>query len=308
MSRVLVILVLLLFLISCGPSNDVDSVFIKKTGFAGNTGDNCGSGGSNCDGRECGSDGCGGSCGSCDDNDPCTVDSCSDGSCNYEDLCSNGEACCDGECAVCCDVDDCDGLGLTTPGCCDTNPLPFVFGGECYDLDSDPDNCGSCGNDCGFLGFGNTECCDGECAECCDDNDCDDGVCCDGECVECCDAGDCGGLDYDFPGCCNNECKDLDSDRNFCGDCDTDCLSQYGCNYKCDDGACNELYNYCQSISQDDYNNLPIPQLDALCNMARNGAGYSGVDVDCGECRVSVSCSPNQELNLDCRATVCIEF
>ena len=42
--------------------------------------------------------------------------------------------------------------------------------------------------------------------------------------------------------------------------------------------------------------------------MARNGAGYSGVDVDCGECRVSVSCSPNQELNLDCRATVCIEF
>ncbi len=32
-----VLLVLLLFLISCGPANDVDSVFIKKTGFAGST-------------------------------------------------------------------------------------------------------------------------------------------------------------------------------------------------------------------------------------------------------------------------------
>lgn len=40
----------------------------------------------NCEGvggwiRECGDDGCGGLCGSCDDQDPCTIESCSEGAC-----------------------------------------------------------------------------------------------------------------------------------------------------------------------------------------------------------------------------------
>ncbi len=71
MLKIGVILVLLLFLISCGPANDVDSVFIKKTGFAGSTGG--GSGGCTTDAD-------------CDDNNACTTDSCDDdGNCANED-------------------------------------------------------------------------------------------------------------------------------------------------------------------------------------------------------------------------------
>jgi len=49
-----------------------------------------------CAGRECGDDGCGGSCGSCDDDDLCTVDACSApaGQCTHETLaCDDGEPC-----------------------------------------------------------------------------------------------------------------------------------------------------------------------------------------------------------------------
>jgi hypothetical protein len=38
-----------------------------------------------CTGLECGDDGCGGSCGACDDKDPCTDDTCDAGTCVFAD-------------------------------------------------------------------------------------------------------------------------------------------------------------------------------------------------------------------------------
>jgi hypothetical protein len=53
-----------------------------------------------CTGRVCGDDGCGGSCGSCDDANACTIDTCTaDGLCTYEDVnCDDGLFCTDDGC------------------------------------------------------------------------------------------------------------------------------------------------------------------------------------------------------------------
>ena len=80
----------------------------------------------NCEGLECGADGCGGSCGECDEGvlcaegictpPPCTPDEpCDDGdSCTYDDACEDGV--CGGTPYACddekvCTTDSCDGLG-----------------------------------------------------------------------------------------------------------------------------------------------------------------------------------------------------
>lgn len=46
-----------------------------------------------CEGRECGFDGCGGSCGSCDDGDACTLEECLDGTCERRPACDDEIAC-----------------------------------------------------------------------------------------------------------------------------------------------------------------------------------------------------------------------
>ncbi len=68
----------------------------------------------NCEGL-CGPDGCGGSCGECDDDDPLTVDYCADSVCHYELLgCDDDNACTVDL------VDDCACSHLVAPdeGCC----------------------------------------------------------------------------------------------------------------------------------------------------------------------------------------------
>lgn len=67
-----------------------------------------------CEGRECGDDGCGGSCGTCDDDEPCTQDESCDpetGQCEYTAL--DGVACEDGN--LCTSTDECV-LGSCVPG------------------------------------------------------------------------------------------------------------------------------------------------------------------------------------------------
>jgi len=175
MIKIGVILVLLLFLISCGPSNDVGSVFIKKTGFAGSTG-----GGS---GDECGS------CESLDDSGNCVdycdgAGCCSDGvTCKDSGGCCPGDTLCDGQCIsndeqCCTDTDD-EYICGSDKNCC---------GGYCIESDKeccrDTDSLYTCNSD--------QECCYGYCAEegtdCCEDvEDCDvqdpDVACCNNQCV-----------------------------------------------------------------------------------------------------------------------------
>ena len=60
-----------------------------------------------CSEKECGDDGCGGSCGECDDNNMCTDDTCVEGACSFENNvadcddgnpCTVNDACAEGEC------------------------------------------------------------------------------------------------------------------------------------------------------------------------------------------------------------------
>jgi hypothetical protein len=138
-----------------------------------------------CEGKECGSDNCGGLCGMCDEE-------------GYE-ICTGGECLC---------------LHLEcVDSCCDKNEV--CFDALCCQLACD-------GKDCGDDG------CGGECGECV--GLCQDGTCCLPEC----DAKVCGG-----DGCggeCGPDCNDgLDCTSDVCtdGTCkfeiDTGCLIDDGC-------------------------------------------------------------------------------
>ena len=121
-----------------------------------------------CGGKQCGDNGCGGSCGTCDDANPCTQDLCLDGgACSYPAF-NNGQPCvlagiCDGQCAsgVCAETaveicngqdDDCD--NQIDDG--DLCPLGWsCVGGDCIE-ECNPVNggwtdwgCADCNADCG---------------------------------------------------------------------------------------------------------------------------------------------------------------
>lgn len=94
-----------------------------------------------CIGQECGDDGCGGSCGSCDDHNPCTEDQCVDGACSFIPL-MPGTACDDGE--NCSAEGSCDGQGVCVPAvpvACDDGidctVDSCVDGGQWVDLGED---------------------------------------------------------------------------------------------------------------------------------------------------------------------------
>ncbi|MBI2895045.1 MAG: hypothetical protein HYY06_15930 [Deltaproteobacteria bacterium] len=92
----------------------------------------------------------------CDDDDPCTTDTCAtDGDCDYTD-CAGGTMCCDSGCEECCDDTDCTG----DPGRCQEWSCNQ---GSCEAVDVDDGT--DPGNDCGG---GTPICCAGECAGCCD--------------------------------------------------------------------------------------------------------------------------------------------
>ena len=83
-----------------------------------------------CGGKACGNDGCGGSCGSCDDANPCTEDKCMAGACAHSDI----PGCCLDD-SPCADDDECtedvclDNACWHLEICCETNE-------ECEDQDA----------------------------------------------------------------------------------------------------------------------------------------------------------------------------
>jgi hypothetical protein len=101
-----------------------------------------------CDRKVCGSDGCGGQCGTCDLDQVCA-----DGRCAWE--CPGGQKACAGECIPsnqCCTSSDCPAV---TPDCC---------GGACVDSATDTRNCGSCGTRCSGYWACIGGMCEGTCA------------------------------------------------------------------------------------------------------------------------------------------------
>jgi len=128
-----------------------------------------------CEGKDCGDDGCGGSCGECGDNEECSQGQC--GCMSGSVTC--GDSCCDAK-SVCLDGECC------TPAC---------LGKECGD-DGCGGGCGECpeGDICLALGMcctpncGNKQCggdgCGGKCGSCEEGSMCHEGSCCVPDCTE----------------------------------------------------------------------------------------------------------------------------
>ena|GEM_PF-1699078 len=140
-----------------------------------------------CDGRECGDDGCGGSCGPCGEDEQCvegaclcvsgwTVSCCDDARCSY-DSCGGYEGvveecpygCADGACQPC--VGDCDGRECGDDGC-------GVSCGSCEDDEvcTLAGQCSTCVQQCDGVACGDDGC-GGSCGGCDDPLTCDDGQC-----------------------------------------------------------------------------------------------------------------------------------
>ncbi len=181
----------------------------------------------------------------CDDQNPCTIDSCStEGVCAHDTKCTGNQPfCCDGLCGACCAAADCaDGVDCTDDVC---------FAGFC----TNPPNDASCGPDayCGPSGCmpreecqADTECDDGDActADTCTNGFCDHplcpngGTCCPGTgCGACCIDAQCSTADDDpclvnvcndgvcgtMPLCADTElcCPNTDRSSATCGSCCT---------------------------------------------------------------------------------------
>ncbi|MFH1532866.1 MAG: hypothetical protein ABIK09_19250 [Pseudomonadota bacterium] len=209
-----------------------------------------------CGGRECGDDGCGGTCGDCDDDLFCTDDSCGGGTCVFavqEFYCVINATCA--------------ASGTEQPGngCQKCLPLISQVGWSAVE-DGVP--CGA-GKVC-FQGA----CCDAaaNCAgKVCGDDDCG------GTCGECSTGFECqGGLCVElcFPDCEGKECGD-DSCGGSCGGCGEGETCQGG-QCICPGAPCGELCCPWGSVCTDGVCCFPSCLLKEC--------GDNGCDGSCGEC------------------------
>ena len=205
-----------------------------------------------CEGKSCGSDGCGGTCGSCEPG----------ASCDDEGQCvSECEAQCDGKS---CGPDGCGGsCGACELGflCNDSGQCEKDCKPQCEGKDCGPDGCGgfcglcSEGDFCTDQGFCKPECspsCDGKscgpdgcggiCGECEDGDTCNDG----GQCVSQC-----------VPECTDKQCGP-DGCGGSCGTCDTGFLCG-------DNGKCKEIPDPCDDCAPDEICQDDVCVKDPAC-------------------------------------------
>jgi Stigma-specific protein, Stig1 len=215
-------------------------------------GSTCLNGTCQCPGQAPTTHGCGYGCGT-------SVATCSPtGQWSFTDppaLCVNDGVCFKGSTLAC-------GLGTATCGtncqwegpCTCSDPSYAVCGqnpGQCVDTNTDPNNCGACGNQCS----GGQVCCDGFCATCPTGGICNGGggcvcpegtaECTPGQCQDVLsDPANCGYLcqqcPSNYPNCCLGSCTDISNDPNNCGECAYQCgidlMSDYLLN--CVNGTC----------------------------------------------------------------------
>ena len=249
--------------------------------------------------------------------------------------CYADEICCGGTCISRMDGANCGQCGHVCPdgspcmnGVCNAAGCFYgraQCGNTCVNLRTDRSNCGACGNTCDDVCFNGvctkclfgTEVCGGSCVDPSSDrencsacrNACaEDAVCEEGTCVTCgAKLRELGGSPIIFTRC-GNSCVDLQSDRFFCGDCDTPCPAGKSCcggscldlsvnknncgecghvctdGEKCIDGACRELASdplYCGQSAMA----CPVSWrcCDGLCtNIELNDENCGGCGTRCG--------------------------
>lgn len=224
-----------------------------------------------CAGKDCGSNGCGGTCGECGTNQTCSATYQCECDAGYADCDGDGNCDCDlgagyscsgGACVSCvpdcsCAASTCVGSTCTDPVCgstCDGTLTPDCSARECG---TSPNGCGSCGTCIGE----NQECSVSGICECqtgyddCDgDGNCDcdlsSGSCSGGACVSCtpdcsCSASTCEGSTCTDPVCGSNcagtltlvaDCSGLSCGTSphgcgSCGSCSATTCGSYGSDY-----------------------------------------------------------------------------
>ena len=130
----------------------------------------------NCTNLDCGDNGCGGTCGTCDDDQTCNNGRCvSSGGCTPD--CTNldcGDDGCGGTCGTCDDDETCNNgrcvsSGGCTPDCTNLNCGDDGCGGTCGTCDDD-ETCtnGKCVSSGGCTNAGDDMYITGDCINCCD--------------------------------------------------------------------------------------------------------------------------------------------
>ncbi len=222
--------------------------------------DQCGGCGSqcvpDCSEKECGDDGCGGSCGSCQDGFLCSNGACVEDTC--EPAC-DGKECgddgCNGSCGACAGNESCEeGMCVCVPACDGKECGDDGCGGNCGDCEGLQDACvnGRCvcqpvcgGMDCGDDG------CGGSCGECAEEEFChESGRCKPLACEPDCEFTECG--DDGCGGSCG-ECQDPEA----CVEGICLCLSQCqgkecgpdGCGYSC--GECKAGFTCVEGLCEE---------------------------------------------------------
>jgi hypothetical protein len=131
------------------------------------------------------------------------------------DLCVdtlNDPSYCGGCNATPCAEPNASGDAVCNAGICgiDCDPGFDLCSGNCYDLDTNENHCGTCGNDCETPANGTALCTDGDCGFLCDQNYTE----------------------------CAGACKNLQADSDHCGTCGNDCQAPANATVACVNGDC----------------------------------------------------------------------
>ncbi len=241
-----------------------------------------------------------------------------------EDIVSNPWSC--GGCGIVCDPDK-----ICEAGTCVSCPAGKIrCGSSCVDLNTDRNNCGTCGNYCYDASSGGTTCCAGQCTELqTNETHC-------GSCGRTCSASQAciGGTCLLMPDAgvpditcrlgqtvCNRMCVSLESDESNCGVCghacssgqvcsDGECLTDSGCGTACDRGetCCNGIcvdtssdFQRCGSCT----NQCPYPQTceEGRCldtRNDRNNCGGTGIRCGSDETCCNGHCTDTQANSDNC--------
>ena len=268
---------------------------------------------SDCIGKDCGDDGCEGSCGECDDGFLCDAGQCVEVSCVPD--CA-GKQCGDDGCEDSCG--DCPPGDICQMGGC----LPATCAGiQCGD-DGLGNSCGECQGYCvaglchegaGCEVGGEPGCDDCGCQDCVCANDefcCDSSwdVVCVNHCISLC--GGCAAMDN----CGDGECTGYES----CGNCQADCGCQDGsicgkntcCELQCDgkscgDNGCGGTCGECAIEEECIWGVCLGPLIGAGC-IPTDFPSWGCKSCDCEECVIDQDPGCNWKWDLDCVAR-CIE-